>query len=231
VPWFELPVTHALSFLDGGPVTEHFVGALVAMIGFCYGIDLVPEGWGHLHRVSVSTERIQDFHMTTEATIRVMERFVTFWREHPEARSHIFGILRWHPISATYEHGHEMFAAQYMVLDACWHLHMLLHADAAAPQRVSHANRVRRLIDAYGMTAPPQWNIEGRSNLAFIRNQLFHEALWGGEPIGVGVGPPEPNTSPEWDLLWFNSRLIFALLGERNNYTESAPAGVTFLFA
>ena len=72
----------------------------------------------------------------------------------------------------------------------------------------------------YGLDLPP-WGVvsAGRSRLSELRNEYFHESLWGGHPIGLGH--PQDVPSIHVELFCLNSRLILAMLGDKNGYTRS----------
>lgn len=225
---FTLPVTHKL-IVQGSDVIEgeDLTSFVVALLGFLFGCELLPDGWGHLNRVCVQPGRWPDFWPTDEAVTRVVERGMRFYRnEHVLASRFFFGLLRWHQVSIAYDHPHEVFAGQYMVLDACWKIHVERGGKAAS----THGDRITVLATEYGLDRPSHWQIElgTRSPFLTIRNELVHEARWCGMPIGTGGSPPPPNDAPHLDLFWFNSRLILALLGERGGYVNSRIVGQTY---
>jgi hypothetical protein len=53
-----------------------------------------------------------------------------------------------------------------------------------------------------------------------IRNEYFHESLWGGKP--VGFGHPSTHARIHLELAWFNTRLLLAIFGEKGPYVKSA---------
>jgi hypothetical protein len=63
-----------------------------------------------------------------------------------------------------------------------------------------------------------------RSDLVQLRNEFAHEGLFGGEPIGIAHPKNHPNIALE--LRCFNSRLLLALLGEKDPYVTS-PVNLT----
>jgi hypothetical protein len=76
--------------------------------------------------------------------------------------------------------------------------------------------RVAHMSCFYGIPLPPNFEDtqSGRPNakrLTDVRNQLIHEARWGGQPLGYIAD------SASWDLLMnlkhFNSQLLLAVLG------------------
>jgi hypothetical protein len=222
---YALPVTHEIttriidpSKPEGDPNEEEKLAQfLLAVLGFLYTMLLTPEGWVHFYRVSINPRRWQDFFMKDEARTRILEKAATTWLRAPTLRDALFGALRWHTFSVSYEHAFERFMAQYFVLDACWSIHEV----RTGCKRPPHAQRVQELATAYALQPPKQWSGAGvHDRLAHIRNELFHEAKWGGKEIGFGH-PESPNESIHLDLFWFNSRLLLALLGEYSDYVHS----------
>jgi hypothetical protein len=102
--------------------------------------------------------------------------------------------------------------------DSCFALHMLLTGDKSE----NHSERPSKMCKAYGFSIP-SWAQKGTNSkkcpIADCRNSFFHEGIYGGEPIGFAH--PTNMPSIDMELTAFNARLIFAILGVRNNYTRS----------
>ncbi|MEO6486676.1 MAG: hypothetical protein ABIO78_01915 [Thermoanaerobaculia bacterium] len=116
----------------------------------------------------------------------------------------------------AYEHAFERFMAQYQVLDACWSVHEKMHGA----KRPGQAARIGELAKFYNLKCPASWSSTKENDvIADIRNQIIHEATWGGATIGF-AHPGGLNQSIHLELYWFNSRLILALLGEDSAYVH-----------
>jgi len=161
---------------------------------------------------------LQDFYVETEAIRRILNLGLDFWiGRSSDLRRLLIGALHWHSFGRTYEHAFEVFQAQYLVLDACWRIHQELNVVG----HTSHARRLEVMAADYGMTLP-DWartNSAGKSELSRLRNGLFHEALWADEPIGFSHPTDVPSIHTE--LHRMNSRLLLAILGEREGYVAS----------
>src|SRR6185436_2131106 len=78
-PTFVVPMTHELT-VDGDSLDEaDALGEfIIAAIGFLYGILLIPDGWVHLHRVSVRPTAAHDYLLRNSACDRVIDLAVQF---------------------------------------------------------------------------------------------------------------------------------------------------------
>jgi hypothetical protein len=142
-------------------------------------------------------------------------------------RRWIFGAAHWHLFGPSYEHPFEQFGVAYSVLDTCWRI----HAEVTSVKKaVKHASRIGELCAAYKLAVPP-WAVlaSGTSRLAELRNEYFHESLWGGQPVGFSHPADVPDINIE--LFWFNTRLLLALVGERSDYTMKPVSGQNQLLA
>jgi hypothetical protein len=221
---FSLPHTHSIAVNAADDVVAQQLGEfVVTVLGFLYGMLLTPGTWVNFYRVCVKPSRWQDFYVSASGRDRVLAIASDLWLGAPALRQEIFGVLRWHTFSFSYDHPFEVFMTQYMVVDACWRLHTQL--QPSAPKAATHGGRIEALASFYDVTVPSQWmSSTSASALAHIRNELMHEARWGGAPVGFGH-PAKPNDVVHLNLAWFNSRLILAILGDRSAYTRSDYRG------
>lgn len=229
-PRFGVPLTHELTLLNAVPSdVDALAEYLITALGFLHGIVLIPEGWGHMTRVNVDAEQMRDYLLQDSARLRVLSSAMAFWQQHPSLRHHLFGLMYWHSAASAFPRDYEQFAWHYSVLDACWLLHARLHG---LPERGGHAERIKRLADAYQLKIPGPWD-DGRA-IVKIRNDLVHEASWGGQPIGFSPGPrigyganshgggPMHEIPLVGTLVAFTTRAILAILGESGTYVHSA---------
>jgi hypothetical protein len=215
-PWFSLPQTHALVLTQD--TNEELATFLILTLGLLKGLQLVPEGWGHFYRTPIEPGKLVDFSPRRAACERIMARAYEYWLETPAIRTWILGAIHWHLFGPTYEHPFEQFGVAYSVLDTCWRIH---RETSPVARHMPHAERIVHLCDYYDLTAPPWAKLTGKSSsLSTLRNEYFHESLWGGQPIGFAQPVNIPDIHLE--LFWFNTRLLLAILGERCSYTCSA---------
>jgi hypothetical protein len=221
---YALPTTH-LVHAEGGPSeAQRLIEFLVTVLGFLYGMLLTPGGWVNFYRVCIKPSRWHDFYIQTAACARILGVAEKLWlTSSGEAREAVFGALRWHTFALSYDHPFERFLAQYMVLDAVWRAHSVLKASKS--KITAHSARIGALCKYYNVVLPPSWSSSKPADLVVkARNQLVHEARWGGEPLGFGH-PDEPLDVIHLDLAYVNARLILALLGEDHPYIHSPLSG------
>jgi hypothetical protein len=212
--WFSLPQTHQLSY----PGVDDDLGEfLVGVLGVLTGLQLVPEGFGHFYRTPIDPDLLNDVYVAPPAIKRLLRLGLDFWLANPTVRPHIHGAIHAHLFGCSYEHDFEWFGFSYSVLDACWRV----HAIQSGKKDPSHAERIVELCTAYGLVLPKWAEVSsGSSDLKVLRNEYFHEARWGGRPLGYSS--PQTVEGIEWELFWFNTRLLLAVLGDRSEYTKSA---------
>lgn len=215
--WFSLPPTHLLTLSSEEPDLAPF---MVTFLGFLIGLRLLPEGWNHVTRVPIQRGKLNDFSAGRDSLQRALEHGTRFWEGHSvEVRWATFGILHWHLFGQLYQEQFEIFRAQYIVLDACFHLHKLLDGDMNIP----HGLRAGVMGKKYGLHIPvwaqPDPVDKKKSPIGNLRNELFHEGLYGGEPIGFAHPKSHPMLNLE--LTAFNARLILSLMGIKNEYVKS----------
>ncbi len=221
VKLFELAPTHKLT-LASGPQNSEFANFLIVLFGFMKGLRLSPEGWQHFYRVPIKRGALCDFLADNSNIAKMLDFATDFWMSNnlTEVRCGIFGAIHWHLFGQLYEHEFERFNAQYIVLDSCFALSKIMFPNL----KKDHAHGVRPslMCDAFGL-AVPSWAVKcpnGKYPIAQLRNQFFHEGLYGGLPIGFAH--PTETAYIEHELTNFNARLILAILGARNFYTKSS---------
>lgn len=214
-PWFALPSTHTITFKEDAE--KSLATFVISTLGLLKGMQLVPQGWGHFYRTPVELGKLTDFRCAKAAARRILNLAHEFWSTNESVRMQMFGAMNWHLFGRSYEHAFEEFGAAYAVLDSCWNVHKRIEG---VKERLTHAERIIRLCERYELAVPTWATINGKaSRLSLLRNEYFHESLWGGQPIGLGHPDDVPGIHLE--LSWFNTRLLLALLGERSSYTRS----------
>jgi hypothetical protein len=217
---FELASTHKLT-IDNGPQDPDFANFIIALFGLMKGLRFVPEGWQHFYRVPLKCGALCDFLADNSSISKMLELATEFWKSNKltEVRRGIFGAIHWHLFGQLYEHEFERFNAQYIVLDSCF---ALFKSIIKLKKNLGHGERPSLMCTEYGL-AVPSWAVKGLDEkypIAKLRNQFFHEGLYGGSPIGFSH--PTDIPSIELELTSFNARLILAILGVRNIYTKSS---------
>jgi hypothetical protein len=214
---FQLPSTHVLRLNDEAEGQHKLSSFIIMVLGLLKGLRLVPADWAHFYRVPTKPHQLTDFYVTEAAVHRVLTLALDSWSASTsEVRRLMFGAFHWHSFGRTYRQAFEIFNAQYTVLDTAWRIHQLKTGAAWTP----HAKRVEALAAAYCIPLP-DWAVttNNSSFLSDLRNDLLHEGIWGGEPIGFGH--PKQHGNIYRDLHGFNSRILLAIIGDRSKYVAS----------
>jgi len=220
---FSLPSTHLLS-LKNHDANDECANFIIALFGMLKGRRLQRDGFQHFYRVPLASMRGCDFNADKRGITYALEKANEFWLKHSDAEIQklAFGALHWHLFAQLYRHSFERFNAQYMALDAC---HQLASKTWAGfkPAR-NHANRASELCAQVGVPMP-EWakpHLAGKKTtcaIADCRNELIHEAMYAGQPVGFAI--TNEVQAMEDELILLVARLLLRLLGVDNSYTRS----------
>lgn len=215
---FVLPSTHAMTPLDRETLESELASFVVTALGFAVGMRLGLDGWAHYYRATTRKGELVDFFCSQDGAglfARQAEEYQVRY-SNTEVTNLMLGALHWYLLSQSYQHAFEILAAQCFVLDTCWHVFQL--TDPHAPgKHIASSDRPQRMCDAFGIPLP-EWARSGKHNLlSRIRNELFFEGTFAGEPVGFATTPA--HTEPLYkELIRLNARLIVALFGIRSGY-------------
>lgn len=220
---YPLPSTHLLS-LNSQDGTDEFANFIIALFGMLKGRRLQREEWRHFYKAPLNP--MQGCVNADKREIAyALEQASKFWLKHPDAetRKLAFGALHWHLFAQLYQHSFERFNAQYMALDACCELAVKTWTGFPK-KRPIHAKRPFVLCEQLGVPTPEWARIVSVGNtdtcaLADCRNNLAHEAMYAGQPVGFAITNEVQTMEGELTLLV--SRLLLRLLGVDNAYTRS----------
>jgi hypothetical protein len=219
---FSLPATHQLQ-LTAAAASDEEANFMIAMFGMLKGQRLQRPEWQHFYKAPVARKLI-DFVAGNSQIEQTMDIATAFWRQHTssEVRRLAFGALHWHLFAQLYEHQFERFNSQYMALDACSELALVMKLPDYPAKRPPHATRASVLCSCTGVPKPA-WvdpvNEQRECAVAQRRNELSHEAMYGGQP--VGFAHPVEHTNMELELTGLVARIFLRLLGVSNEYTRS----------
>lgn len=217
---FELPATHML-LIDRQPDRDLDL-FVVAVLGFFLGLKLLPEGYGHLHRLHHTPHQNAGFVPSPNEIRHGLDRALELYDgAEVESAKNLFAIIHWYLTAQVHVHQFERFAWLYTTLDA-------LHAGAwRKPDYQDHCNRDGRKrksaaavlhadrpvhLATYFETPVPK-NVQ---RMVDIRNDLLHEARFVGEPIGFAA--TEEANDIEHELSHFIEQLILGMLNVRCQY-------------
>lgn len=218
--YFILPSRHSITFENGQTDDEH-LRFLIMGYGFLLGRYLLPENYQHFCKTPHSSGLLHPLKAQLDDCEIGMKCINDFYsKSTSKERKQMFAILHWFLLSGAYEMPWDHFDAQYKVLDGIYRISV---SKGAIIDNGSHAERPVKMAGFYGVELP-QWAIirpgnKKISDLRQTRNDLTHEALFAGEPIGYN--PPTQNFRHEFPN--FNTKLICKVLGLKTKYTQVSP--------
>lgn len=194
---------------------EDHLRFLILGYGFLQGLYLTPEGYSRLGRVPYEPGKLNGLLLSGDDYINGMEIINDYYKSSTEEkRNQMFACIHWFSVGQSSVFEWDRFDAQYKVLDGIYKL-----SGVNAP---NHASRPVKLADKYGIILP-EWAVLDssgkRSQLSKHRNELVHEAKYGGHPIGYSY--PSENYSLEFTS--FNTKLIASALSIDTPYLEADP--------
>ena len=211
---FGLPKTHRIAH-SAPDSTDHLIFH-IWVLSFFTGMRLTSTDAGFLDATPIKPGKLVDFVLLRGGVPKAVELAEAFWVKHraDPRRAHIVAaaihalFLGQNPVALQYER----FLSLYTAFDACFALAQGMHKPRG---RITHSGRVAWMCGLFGMPIPA-WadpNIPSGPEIASLRNETVHEALFMGEPLGFaihGVGS-SGNLTLEMEALL--CRLIVALLG------------------
>jgi hypothetical protein len=223
---FGLPKTHSIAHRCADD--EDHLRFHLWSLSFFSGIRLTSTEAGFLDATPLKPGKLVDFLLlgdSLSASVELAERFWTANRATPRQARRLAAavhalFLSQYPQALEFERFHYLYAA----LDACYAL--AREAQTPSKQPVSHARRAAWLCQRFGMDVPAwaEFGDAGSAEVAAIRNDAVHEALYMDEPLGFalhGVGTIGVPLALELQALV--CRLIVALIGAESADYVRAP--------
>ncbi len=216
---YRLPPSHEIRISTCVPdkETQRYgeAGFVAHFLGFLLGYRCQFEDWWVDGKIATKPQ--VDFHIAREASVGVcIDTAFSVWRRWSNrSRTVMINAAFLHNRAHAYQWDWERFLAEYQVLDA-------LYAVAEREFRIrdgSHKARIERLCKQFGL----YWDAEIVDRVVCLRNDLIHEALWGGQVPGTA-----PNNTFHLPIFLhrFNKRLGLAMLGFSNDYVCSGWASL-----
>ena len=187
---------------------------LILAYGFLQGLYLTPEGYSYIGRIPYQPGKLNGLLLTGDDYSNGMECINHFYKSsNQDTRKQMFACIHWFLAGQSYIHDWDRFDAHYKVLDGIYRLSGL--------PRIPHAKRPESLVEHYGLVLPKWAKVDssGKCRLSRQRNELVHEAKYGGHPIGYAY--PDENYYLEFTS--FNTKLIAAALSIDTPYLQAAP--------
>lgn len=217
---FALPPTHRMYLLSSSANDEE-ANFMIALFGLLKGQRFQRPEWQHFYKAPVAS-KLNDFQATDAQISKTLDIATGFWRQHtPAVQKLAFGALHWHLFAQLYEQPFERFNAQYMALDACAKLALKIRLPGYS-KHLTHSKRAAVLCDCLDVPKPVWvFPLDGQTEgeLARCRNELVHEAMYAGQPIGFAN--PKEHYQMVRELTGLVARIFLRLLGVQNDYTQS----------
>jgi len=210
--FYRMSATHEIK---SSITDEDHLRFLILGYGFLQGLYLTPDGHSRLGRVPYEPGILNGLLLSGDDYLNGMEIINNYYKSSSEeVRNQMYACIHWFSVGQSSKFEWDRFDAQYKVLDGIYRL-----SGVKAP---NHASRPVELSNKYGIILP-KWaeldSITKRSQLSEDRNELVHEAKYGGEPIGYSY--PSENYSLEFTS--FNTKLIVSVLGIDTPYIQAEP--------
>ena len=219
---FGLPKTHSIEHIAA--TSEDHIEFHIWALSFFVGMRLTATEAGFLDATPLKPHRLVDFIPYNSSLTRAVQLAEDFWmtnRHKPyHAKRFVAAVhtlfLSQYPQSLQFER----FVLLYMAVDACYALARALH-KLSKPKHINHADRIKWMCDQFGIECPG-WSDPAnpdRSEVANIRNDTLHEALFMGAPLGFAVHGVSTNQSHTLEknlpleMRALVCRLLVALIG------------------
>lgn len=221
---FGLPKTHSIE--HASPDNEDQLRFHLWALSFFTGMRLTSTEAGFVDATPIEPAKLVDFFPCGGGIASAVELAEAFWiknRGEP-ARARRLGaavhalFLAKNPRLLEFEE----FQLLYTALDACYALLTSLHNPPKDPR---HAKRIEWMCDTFAMPTPA-WAIyhasKKKSAVSDIRNNMIHEALFEGEPLGFSLLRLQPGLNLTLEMHALICRFIVALIGaEKTDYVRS----------
>jgi hypothetical protein len=218
---FGLPKTHLISHnsCDG---QDHLTFHLWNL-SFFTGMRLSATEAGFVDATPIKPGTLVDFVMLGGGLTDALPLAEAFWTSHrstPERARLIAAAVHALFLGQNPQHlQFERFLLLYTAFDACFALAKAVKGPAGL---IPHAGRVKWMCDVFGMPTPAWADPASGAEVASLRNETVHEALFMGQPLGFAVHGTGTNQNLTLEMQALICRLIVALLGaESCDYVRS----------
>ena len=209
---FNMPMSHRIVIDDpvnGENLRNEDAALIVHLLAFLFGTRLQFSGWRFDGKVPIRST--MNIFLSDKAASGFVSYVYQKWKSWTEdQRKRFVNILFMKQKAHSCEWEWDAFLYQYMVLDAIYHLHVLLGNNA-----VRQSDRLRVMSEHYSI----QYMEDRAKKIADLRNSFFHEALWDGATPGFG------SSRSFHEQIWLgklNARLIVAITGYQNEFSRSS---------
>ncbi|MEB1547616.1 hypothetical protein VDQ94_01650 [Xanthomonas campestris pv. campestris] len=196
---FHLPKTHKITLHKS--VIQEEVDFIVWCLSFFTGIRLTTTEAGFLDAATITAGKLVDFSLSgcnLSDAIGLSLNYLKAERNAPRALRRVEAVI--HALFlAQYPHSlpFEQFQYLYMALDACFSLVIAKEKIQTGPANnnsppknlhVPHGKRIQYMCEKFSLPVP-DWagSTTNITELSSIRNDVLHEALFFGQPLGFAI--------------------------------------------
>lgn len=213
---FSLPKTHRLEHRSA--TDEEHVAFHLWVLSFFLGLRLSWTEAGFLDATPVKGGTLVDFSLSGGSIGQVIELAEAFWlanRSNPRDMRRFAAavnalFLSQYPQSLQFER----FFYLYIATDACYRLTKSL---CNSTQASSHSSRIGWMCSEFAIQTPTWARVTdegvGGTELATLRNDALHEALYAGEPLGFSLHGAAEDENLTREMRALVCRLLVALIG------------------
>lgn len=211
---FGLPKTHRIAHAE--PDNEDHLVFHLWTLSFFTGMRLTAAEAGYVDATPIKPGKLADFlliNSTLDDAVILAETFWTTHKAEPQCARLIAAavhalFLGQSPIALQFER----FLMLYTAFDACFALAKSIHRPSGI---VRHAVRVEWMCGLFGMPVPAWADSAAPSGpeVASLRNESVHEALFMGQPLGFALHGVGTNQNLTLEMEALICRLLVALLG------------------
>lgn len=224
---FCMPKTHKLVL--NGPYSENDVCFVIWCLSFFTGMRLTSTQAGFLDATPVKPGTLVDFCLSgsnESGAIQLALNFLNKEDRQVTTCMRLAAVIHALFLSQNPKNLHfEKFQYLYMALDGCFSIIWDERDKTKKIKKPLHSERVYWMCDTLGMPIP-FW-ADGKDNIAAVRNENFHEAIFFGQPLGFSAyGSEQSGTVRNAILLQMEAlicRYLVALLGGTDTSYINSP--------
>ena len=215
---FGLPKTHVIEHAAAD--SEEQVDFHVWVLSFFLGVRLTTTDAGFLDATPVKGGKLVDFTLLGRNISRVFELAEEFWecnRDEPRnARRYVAAVHALYLGQSPQSLEFERFVYLYTAIDACYALARSLRNESGYHR---HAGRLAWTCGEFGVQVPvwAKRSARGDIEVATVRNDTLHEALFMDAPLGFAVHREGSSIDLTLEMSAVVCRLLVALIGVGND--------------
>lgn len=217
---FSLPKTHVLEL--SGAYLQEDLDFIIWCLSFFTGMRLTSTQGGFLDATPIRPWKLVDFCVAgpnEHDAIQVALNYLNERKLQPLECRRIEAIIHSLFLSQRPQNLHfEKFQYLYMAIDGCFSIMWDNRDRVQHSKKPIHANRIRWMCEEIEIFTP-FW-AEGEENIASVRNDNFHEAIFFGRPLGFSVFKETSIHTKKNDILLqmeaLVCRLLVAILGVKD---------------